>query len=1207
MEKNQGSDREVRGVKKVQFTPKQQEVIDTREKNILVSAAAGSGKTAVLVERILELILDKNKPVDIDRLLIVTFTNAAAVEMRERIGKAIEKRLETEPENLYLQRQATLLHRAQITTIDSFCLFVIRNNFNEIGLDPGFRVADSGEIELLKQDIIKETFEQLLEDEKTKDDFIQLLENVAVRGKEKVLEELVLKIYNFSQSCPWPEEWLKERYHDYEVQGSLEETSWGKMWTEELQKKIAELERRLQELLRDCQSPGGAYMYTDALVSDLDIVCYLKEKSWQEQYDYIRQVSFARLSSKKDAGVLPERKESVKNQRDDIKKEIGNLQKKFFCLSEETIKEQMKEICKVEKTLIDTVLLFGKKFEERKREKNLLDFSDMEHMALKILLQPEKDKKTGEIYYEATKTAKDYRSYFKEIMIDEYQDSNLVQEYLLQSICGESEGRYNRFMVGDLKQSIYKFRLARPEIFLEKYHHYGSRENAHCVRIDLHKNFRSRKEVLDSVNDVFYQIMSEEVGQIQYTEEEALYPGASYTEGKEDYTTELLLLDLEEEAEEAKKAEAEMTAARIKQLVGSFLVTDSETGELRPAEYGDIVVLLRSNAGWDEEFFDVFSKQDIPACITRKTGYFNAKEIQILLAFLKVIDNPRQDIPLYATLKSLLGRFTDEEIVRIKSHGKNCLYENLKEVREGSLADKVQAFLQTIEKYRNLVYIMPIHKLLRVYLKETGYIHYFTGLPGGEQRIQNIKMLLKKAEDYEKTSYFGLFHFIRYMENLRKYDVDVSESVTVEKERNEVRIMSIHKSKGLEFPICIVAGLSKKMNQQDVNAGLVCDMEFGIGMEYRNPILRVKNQDMRRNAIAQKMRMDNLGEELRILYVAMTRAKEKLIMTGTVKNYEEQMLSFGYLKNRSEKKLPFGVISSANSFLDFILPATVQKGVRIRTVLWNAFEAKAQEESYQTGLLIERLNVEEKMRIPAGEKERRYMEAVKEKLSFTYAHENLRGLYAKTTVSELKKKAMEEADYCAFEMFEEAEVTPYIPSFVEEKEKVDGSARGNAYHRLMELLDFSKLENTDAVFEKWESLAKEKILKPEYLSYVRKEKLELFLKSSLAARMKKAWEKGVLYREQPFVLGVAAKRLDAKFPEGEKVLVQGIIDAFFVEQGEIVLVDYKTDAVRREEELIERYKEQLKYYEEALEKLTGKKVKEKLLYSFALNRCVYVE
>ena len=1190
----------------MQFTPEQQKVIDLRNKNILVSAAAGSGKTAVLVERILGLILEEENPADIDRLLIVTFTNAAASEMRERIGAAIEKRLESQPENQHLLRQATLLHHAQITTIDSFCLFVIRNNFNEIGLDPGFRVADSGEMELLKQDIINNIFEELLEKEETKQDFKDLLEHLAYRGKEKVLEETILKIYQFSQSFPWPEEWLKERYEDYIITGDLEETAWGKLWRKDLETQMEQLRQRLQNALAICMEADGPYMYADALHGDLEQVELLCSKGSQEQYEMIQQLSFGRLSTKKDSAVLPQKKDAVKKIRDEVKKELGNVSKKFFGFSQETIRRQMAETAKIEKTLLDTVLLFKEKFEAAKRERNLLDFHDMEHMALDILIRRVEKEGTKEKSWEPTKAALDYRSYFKEIMIDEYQDSNLVQEYLLQSISGEQEMRHNRFMVGDLKQSIYKFRLARPEIFLEKYHAYSSEDDAKQQRVDLHKNFRSRKEVIDSVNHVFYQIMGEDLGKIEYTEKEALYPGAIYEspEGKEDYTTELLLLEKPEE--DVKKAEAAMVADRIRQLVGNFRITDKESGKLRPAEYRDIVVLLRSNAGWDEEFYNVFMDQQIPAYVTSKTGYFSAKEVQIVLSFLKTIDNPKQDIPLYGTMKSLLGRFSEEEIVQIKNMGQGSLYDNLKVMTEGALGEKCQKFIDKLNSYRDMVYVMPIHKLLRVYLKDTGYLPYFAGLVGGEQRITNIKMLLEKAENYEKTSYFGLFHFIRYMEQLQKYDIEVSENGSVEESRDAVRIMSIHKSKGLEFPICIVAGLSKKMNQQDVNASLVCDMDLGIGMEYRNPKLRVKNTDMRRNVLAEKMRLDNLGEELRILYVAMTRAKEKLILSGVVKNYEECMAGFEEVKRRKEEKLPYGILSRSTSFMDFLLPATVRNNGCIKNILWNPWEAGKRQEAESLYQQVSRLEVEERLKAPLSSVQEEVKEELQKKFHFVYGYQNLQGLYAKTSVSELKMKAMEESDAAAFQMFEEPELVPYVPTFVEEKTQILGTVRGNAYHRVMELLDFASCRNTEQLFFEMEQLVKDKVLEENYLKLIRKDKMEKFLQSSLAGRMAKAAERGKLFREQPFVLGIGAKRLDEKFPEGEKVLIQGIIDAFFEEEGEIVLVDYKTDAIKSGEDLVKRYRAQMEYYQEALEKLTGKRVKEKILYSFALNQCVEI-
>lgn len=1192
----------------MQFTPEQQKVIDLRNKNILVSAAAGSGKTAVLVERILKLILDEKNPVDIDRLLIVTFTNAAASEMRERIGAAIEKRLQEQPQNQHLQRQATLLHHAQITTIDSFCLFVIRNNFNEIGLDPGFRVADSGEVELLKQDVISEIFEEMLEQDETSQLFKNLLENLAYRGKEKVLEETVLKIYNFSQSFPWPEEWLKERYEDYKITGEIEETVWGNLWKEDFKRQLAQLKNRLETAIAVCKEPDGPESYVAALQSDLEIVEFLQVKHWQEQRERLQNLSFARLSAKKDPTVSALKKDSVKAVREEIKKELNTLTKKYFGFSKETIVQQMSETAEVEKTLIDTVLLFTERFAAKKREKNILDFHDMEHLALNILIHRKTEEETGEKVWEPTKTAKDYANYFKEIMIDEYQDSNLVQEYLLQSVSGEFEGRYNRFMVGDLKQSIYKFRLARPEIFLEKYHTYSAKEDANRQRIDLHKNFRSRKQVIDSVNHVFYRIMGEELGQIEYTQKEALYPGAVYEEGVDDYSTELLILDQTEE--EVKKAEAQMVAGRIKQLVGKFQVTDKESGNLRPAKFGDIVVLLRSNAGWDEEFYNVFMEQNIPACVTSKTGYFSAKEVQILLSFLKVIDNPRQDIPLFGTMKSLLGRFNEEEIVRIKGMGQESLYDNLKLMAEGEgeLNKKSVAFLERLDRYRDLVYIMPIHKLLRVYLKETGYLPYFAGLAGGKQRLANVKMLLEKAENYEKTSYFGLFHFLRYMEQLQKYDIDAADAGGSDETQNAVRIMSIHKSKGLEFPICIVAGLSKKMNQQDINAGLVCDMDLGIGMEYRNARKRIRNTDLRRNVLAEKMRLDNLGEELRILYVAMTRAREKLILSGVLKDYEQALLSYEEVRRNSQSvKVPYGILSHSSSFMDFILPAVVCENESIKIKLWNPFSIQKEEEAEEMLHQIHRVEIEQRLEKWSDEKEDGITQRFRKNFHFDYEHKDLQGLYAKTTVSELKKKSMPETDEAAFQMFEEPEMESYVPTFIEEKGKVSGTARGNAYHRVMELLDFRNQKTIEEVFVHLKSLVQKRLLEEEYLKLIRKDKMQKFLNSSLAERMRKASENGKLYREQPFVIGISAARVEEKFPSREKVLIQGIIDAFFEEDGEIVLVDYKTDSIKTGVELAERYKIQVEYYKEALEKLTGKNVKESILYSFALNESIVVD
>ena len=1205
------------------FTESQKKVIRLRNKNILVSAAAGSGKTAVLVERILGLITDQENPVDIDRLLIVTFTNAAATEMRERIGGAIDKKLQQEPEDDNLLKQATLLHHAHITTIDSFCLFLVKNHFHEIGLDPGFRVADPGEIQLLKQDSLKEIIEEMLEDDKTAEEFRLMMDAIAYSGKEKSLEEAVLKLHTFAESFPWPEQWLKERSRDYLLEEEIEETAWGKELTAHLEERLEQISQTLAMAKEICADEAGPYMYLDMLLEDEEWLAALKRAGWKEGFEIMESISFKALSRKKDESVDPRLRDTVKGMRDQVKNDLKKLKEDLFLAPLWVIKRQMKEIAAVETVLVEAVLKFGQRFREKKRERNLLDFSDMEHLALEILIEkaePGEQKDGWKIV--PTKTAVEYQNHFKEIMIDEYQDSNLVQELLLQSIAGKEA---NRFMVGDLKQSIYKFRLARPEIFLEKYHSYSFHEQDKNQRVDLHQNFRSRQEVLSSVNDVFYQIMGKELGKIDYTNKEALYPGADYPSGKDDYKTQLLLV--EEGEEDKKETEALMVARKIGRMVGSFLVTDKKTGQQRPLKYSDIVILLRTNTGWDEVFYRVLTEQSIPAVVASKTGYFSTVEVQTMLGFLRTLDNPLQDIWLYGTLRSSFGGFSEEEIVSLKAERGGSLYENLKiaagellreekerEEKENTgkeneeksnLCRKAMEFLQRLNDYRDQVCVLPIHKLLRKYLQDTGYLYYCMALPGGEQRAANIKMLLEKAECYEKTSYFGLFHFIRYMEQLQKYEIDSPEAGIIDEGSEAVRIMSIHKSKGLEFPVCFLCGLSKQINQRDAVEGLLCDMDLGIGMDYRDTQRRIRKKDLRKNVISEKIRKENLGEELRILYVAMTRAKEKLIMTGNVNDYEKQVGSFLGLKKHKEEKLPLSVLSHADCYLDFLLAAVTRRPENVEISLENPFVLSSADGAEAVKKLLEKEEAGHYVDMLAMDCEASKLgKRLKAMFAFEYAHDNLKGLYTKTTVSELKMKAMEEKDEAAYQLFEEPAGGSYVPDFVEEKAKNMGAKRGNAYHRVMELMTFFPLPDVESLWTKMKQLAEEGVFEKEYLSLLQKKKLSVFLQSDLAKRMEAASAKGKLYREKPFVLGIPANRLNEKFPAEEKVLVQGIIDAFFEEEGELVVLDYKTDKIKTEEELINRYGTQLDYYEQALYQITGKRVKEKLLYSFSLDKTI---
>ena len=1271
----------------MKFTPEQQRVIELHNSNILVSAAAGSGKTAVLVERIIRMICDGEHPADIDRLLIVTFTNAAAAEMRERIAAGITARLETDPGNEHIQKQSALLHNAQITTIDSFSLFLIRNHFNEIGLDPDFRVADEGEIKLLQQEVLA----QLLEDAyagqfvpEAPEQFHACVEYFCPGGRESVLEQHILNLSRYAGSFPWPAEWLEERKNDYAA-GDMEalvHSDYGQYLTERVNRTVEGCLEKLREVKRLCELPDGPYMYgelTEAEIEQLERLTSCKDL--EEQAAKVPAVTFARLPSKKDDSVDPAKRELAKAIRNSVKDTLSDLSESYFKTPLELAVEQGKACREPLRMLLDLVLEFDRRLLAAKQERHLIDFSDMEHYALQILLKREKVEETGSIGTDRAKTkyrivpsdvAMEYRQYFQEILIDEYQDSNLVQEYLLSAISGEEEGRYNRFMVGDVKQSIYKFRLARPELFLEKYDTY--QETGDLCRIDLAKNFRSRIQVVDAVNGVFSRIMSREIGGIAYDDKAALYPGAVYP-AQEDpaYGSELLLIRKPEKGEReesgigeqhaegagvlvdydnVRQLEALAIAARIKQLKGSLKVMEKSTGELRPVRYSDMVILLRTTSGWDEEFKKILEQQGIPVYITSKTGYFGALEVQELLQFLRVLDNPRQDIPLFGVMQSVFGGFTQEEIAQIRSGGEGhsrkrmTLYEALKEVaqsgrtveegeeisagesagEEAELSQKADTFLQRIGHYRDLTPFTSIRDLLQRILDDYDYLNYVTALPAGSKRRANVEMLLTKASAFEKTSYFGLFHFIRYMEQLEKYDVDYGEADTLDENADVVRIMSIHKSKGLEFPVVFVSGLSKRFNMQDANQSLIVDMDLGVAVDYVDSVRRIKNKTLRRTVLSAKMKEDNLAEELRVLYVALTRAREKLILTAVLDKADEK---WELAQMTGQERLTYLDFCEVGSYMDFLLPILPQTGIAVKTLRTEDLAVEELREQLRMGDRREQLRLiacgETTLTGDPEENERKLM-YLRERFAYQYPHPGLQKLYTKTTVSELKIAAMAEKDEAAFHTFEEKEVVPYIPGFRREQEKVSGAVRGNAFHRTMELLDFTYLFTESGLFtgcpnnyEEYrrgldknrlqnrleEFLQRETIslrLTEEYAKAVSLPKILNFLEQELAYRMWRAQEQGLLYREQPFVLGIDAKRLDPDLPEGEKVLIQGIIDVFFIEDGEIVLLDYKTDVIDSLEALWNRYNVQIQYYEEALTKLMQMPVKERILYSFYLEK-----
>ena len=1148
-------------------------------------------------------------------------------------------------------------------------------------------MADEGEIKLLQQEVLA----QLLEDAyagqfvpEAPEQFHACVEYFCPGGRESVLEQHILNLSRYAGSFPWPEEWLEERKNDYAA-GDMEalvHSDYGQYLTERVNRTVEGCLEKLREVKRLCELPDGPYMYgelTEAEIEQLERLTSCKDL--EEQAAKIPAVTFARLPSKKDDSVDPAKRELAKAIRNSVKDTLSDLSESYFKTPLELAVEQGKACREPLRILLDLVLEFDRRLLAAKQERHLIDFSDMEHYALQILLKREKVEESDGTGTDRTETkyrivpsdvAMEYRQYFQEILIDEYQDSNLVQEYLLSAISGEEEGRYNRFMVGDVKQSIYKFRLARPELFLEKYDTY--QETGDLCRIDLAKNFRSRIQVVDAVNGVFSRIMSREIGGIAYDDKAALYPGAVYP-AQEDpaYGSELLLIRKPEKGEReesgigeqhaegagvlvdydnVRQLEALAIAARIKQLKGSLQVMEKSTGELRPVRYSDMVILLRTTSGWDEEFKKILEQQGIPVYITSKTGYFGALEVQELLQFLRVLDNPRQDIPLFGVMQSVFGGFTQEEIAQIRSGGEGhsrkrmTLYEALKEVaqsgrtveegeeisagesagEEAELSQKADTFLQRIGHYRDLTPFTSIRDLLQRILDDYDYLNYVTALPAGSKRRANVEMLLTKASAFEKTSYFGLFHFIRYMEQLEKYDVDYGEADTLDENADVVRIMSIHKSKGLEFPVVFVSGLSKRFNMQDANQSLIVDMDLGVAVDYVDSVRRIKNKTLRRAVLSAKMKEDNLAEELRVLYVALTRAREKLILTAVLDKADEK---WELAQMTGQERLTYLDFCEAGSYMDFLLTILPQTGIAVKTLRTEDLAVEELREQLRMGDRREQLRLiacgETTLTGDPEENERKLM-YLRERFAYQYPHPGLQKLYTKTTVSELKIAAMAEKDEAAFHTFEEKEVVPYIPGFRREQEKVSGAVRGNAFHRTMELLDFTYLFTESGLFtgcpnnyEEYrrgldknrlqnrleEFLQRETIslrLTEEYAKAVSLPKILNFLEQELAYRMWRAQEQGLLYREQPFVLGIDAKRLDPDLPEGEKVLIQGIIDVFFIEDGEIVLLDYKTDVIDSLEALWNRYNVQIQYYEEALTKLMQMPVKERILYSFYLEK-----
>lgn len=1198
------------------WTKQQRKVIEQRDANILVSAAAGSGKTAVLVQRILEKIMDEKHPVNIDQLVIVTFTQAAAGEMRSRIQAAIEQQAALHPDNEHLQRQRTRIHMANISTIHSFCKQVIQNHFQETDLEPSFRIGDEGEWKLLRHEVVGEVLEMLYEE--ADEDFLMFTESFSSGKSDERIEELILQLYEYSMSDPFPEKWLEKCVTQYCVEE-------GNEWqdSEWMQVLYAYADQMLQYALDICDRIWRILEENDGTQAYEDIISYYREivsrlygsRKYEEYRQVLMELGAPALPRGKKACPDVAVREQIKSGRDSVKKILESLRENCFMQSKKEVEEQLVHCARLTKMLVSVTEKFMKAFREKKREKNVLDFHDLEHEAMRILRD-----ENGE----PTQTAKEYAQYFDEILIDEYQDSNLVQEYLLTSISRNSYGGHNLFMVGDCKQSIYRFRQARPELFMQKFNTY-SLEKGCDRRIDLHNNFRSRGEVLSAANYIFDRIMHEKLGGIEYDESAALYQGMDFLppQHEKDTVTELLLFDKKDLEVDSIQYEAKLIAHRIKKLVspeGGMQVLDKQTGQYRPAQYSDIAILLRSTTGCDTVYLEELAAEGIPAYVTSREGYFGTLEVSTILSYLKIIDNPLQDIPFLVVLQSPLVGITDEELVKIRIGQQDrllydCVSDYAEHGEDNHLQYKLSEFLKQLKQFRHEMYYMTIHKFICHILDVTGYKEMAGVMPGGERRRANLEMLVEKAAAFEQTSYLGIFQFVRYIEQLHKYQVDAGEASLVNENDNSVRIMTIHKSKGLEFPVVFVAGLGRKFNQSDARQALVLHPVLGIGIDDIDPKCRTKSRTLYRQVLLLQNRLEGLGEELRVLYVALTRAKEKLILTagadnlaGTVcRAFEE-----GYAGMPSTAYL-----SMANCYLDWIMcalaPHSSMRSLQEIYVEADRFGVPWNKSPYETAFLVRQVTLDELMDEDLQEmaqEERTNMETdirtgvldegIRSAMEYEYAYCDERNVPAKVSVSELKRAQLEEQE--AEWMFAQqkmggAQTNPGT---------VSGAERGNAYHKMLECLEFESIQGVEDIQQQLEHLCKEGVLTTDAANLVLPQKIFEFVCSPLGQRMKKAEEQNSLWREQPFVFSMAAGKISDKWKSEEPVLIQGIIDAFFEENGGIVLLDYKTDYVRPGEEhvLVQRYALQLSYYKEVLEQLLHKPVVESLIYSVCLGKTI---
>lgn len=1268
------------------WTKEQLEVIESRECNLLVAAAAGSGKTAVLVERIIQMITSRENPIDIDKLLVVTFTNAAASEMRERIGDAIGKALDENPENKHLQNQLVLLNKSSITTIHSFCLDVIKSNFHRINLDPNFRIGDQTECAILKQEAIEEVFEDLYEERD--EGFLNLVESYAERGGDKEVQDIILGIYSFAMASPEPKKWLIDSAERFNIDENFDfsQSIWARAILDTVKIEINGLCLNMERALKEVESIEELETFAEKLsveykkIADISQAC---NKSWDEAYKKMASMSFenyvkgVKRISKDAPSYIKESKEKAKTIRDKTKKSLESIVSATFNKDNDSIREEIKYLYNIVKPISSVVLRFEEEYSNKKREKGIIDFNDIEHFALNILTDVDEK---GNIV--PSDIAFGYRNKFYEIFIDEYQDSNLVQEVLLKAVANTETP--NRFMVGDVKQSIYRFRQAKPELFLQKYNNYNDKKGSSHRKIMLYKNFRSREEVVDAVNYIFENIMNENIGEIEYTEKERLNLGANFNVDTDEKSiiggaTEIHLIqkdnkldddiindkddrinNKENEIEEEEKLDNIQLEARMVGNIIKDLMKVNEDGKIqkvydkgidgyRPVEFRDIVILLRATSAWAPVFADELMNMDIPTYADVGVGYFDTIEIKTILSLLQIIDNPMQDIPLISVLKSPIFGFTPEDLIDIRVQSKDKIfYEVLKSTAEydgftdsqnenesefipsEECINKSKDFLIKLKEFKEKSMYMSTDEFIWYLYTRTGYYAYVGALPGGSQRQANLKVLFERAKQFEETSLKGIFNFVNFIEKLKKSSSDMGSAKTLGENANVVRIMSIHKSKGLEFPVVICSAMGKNFNTQDFKKSILYHHNLGYGPQFVDYERRISFPSIAKEALKSKINIENLSEEMRVLYVAFTRAKEKLIITGSTRNIQDSIKRWSNGIESLDTISQYEILKGKN-FLDWIMPCVLRhrdlsnllEEVGLDAVfnvehnskwygkLWNKndilVEKKSDEEKESIEEILEKIDVNN----PDSD----YYGEIEEKLNYIYPYEFSTRKPATISVTEIKKIQNNYEEELINTIFEQ-KVILKKPLFIqneEEREKISGTERGTIVHLVMEVLDLKNVSSVNDIKSQIRGFVSKGIITEKQASIVNPYKIYKFFASNIGKRMLNA---EIINREKSIYAQVNMKDIyiyeklinndDKKLYDNESVMLRGIVDAYFEEDNQIVLVDYKTDFVNEENinQIIEKYKKQLDLYADIIETLTGKSVKEKCIYLFGVDEAV---